>query len=98
MKTKDYKQIDWEKEFDEKRWELVRWIPTSFEEESPIFEFGYKIVSNLEMFTITDWGNIKKFIRKTIDSERQKVLKEFEGIALELLEIVKHELKSTKTA
>ena len=53
--------------FDEKYWELKNADDFQENGESGIYEFGYKVKIENEIFTITDWGNIKKFIKLVWD-------------------------------
>lgn len=87
---------EWEEEFD-KRVPPRGLHPSAgdFNEngESEIKEFGYKRLVGDEIFTVTDWGNIKTFIRtllsQTLSNERQRMMQLgedlvtiFEGIEL----------------
>jgi len=60
---------EWEKRFDEKRRSIDDANFYGANDDSEVTEFGYKTKrpssdeSSVEVFTITDWGNIKSFIR-----------------------------------
>ena len=60
----------WEKEFDEKVNELRQDI------EGKIVYFGYKVTIGNEKFTVTDWGNIKKFISQLLEEKKEKTIEE----------------------
>lgn len=40
--------------------------------------FGYKTNRNNEIFTVTDWGNVRKFVEKVYTSAKQEVIEEVE--------------------
>lgn len=77
------------KEFEDYRNELHRLgIITERDNESPIVYFGYKRKIGNEVFTITDFGNIKSFLRSAFVRIREETLKEViekaEGMRLEI--------------
>lgn len=41
-------------------------------EETECFKFGYKYCKGSEIFTVTDWGNIKEFIRETREEAKRE--------------------------
>jgi len=61
------------KEFEEKVNQIRRDLRTD-----KLYEFGYKYKEGNELFVVTDWGNIKKFLSKALDSYREKTIKEIE--------------------
>jgi hypothetical protein len=64
----------WEKEFDEKVNELRRMMPEGIG-ETKIVDFGYKLSRDgEEVFTVTDFGNIKVFIRTLLKEARKELL------------------------
>ena len=38
--------------------------------------FGYKTNRNNEIFTVTDWGNVRKFVEKVYASAKREVIEE----------------------
>lgn len=59
--------MDWEREFDEKVNELRQDLGSE-----EVHEFGYKYRQGDEIFAVTDWGNVKAFISKWLQQEREK--------------------------
>jgi hypothetical protein len=73
------------KDFDSKCFELKADINYNVEGETKTHEFGYRLMVAErvnEVFTITDWGNIKKFIRQALEKQREEYEKELEARAL----------------
>lgn len=71
----DKQTNSWEEEFDRKINDLRNSsdiYPVSDEMDFPVQEFGYKYQRGNEIFSATDWGNVKKFISKTISQEKEK--------------------------
>lgn len=69
---------DWKSEFRYNRPDWT-WMPKSAlkeEQESPIKYFGYKWYDGKSLHEVTDWGNIEKFIEKTIEAEKRKAVAE----------------------
>lgn len=58
------------KEFDEKINEVSRETHWGDAQDSPIHDFGYKTQRDDELFTITDFSNIKKFIESHFTDNR----------------------------
>lgn len=42
--------------------------------ESAIYEFGYKVLREDEVFTVVDWANIEKFLTKIHDAAVEETL------------------------
>lgn len=60
----------WEEEFDKNLPPSgVDWREKT---ESEVHQFGYKVLRGNEIFTVVDWGNIKKFISTLLTAEREK--------------------------
>jgi len=62
---------EWEEEFNEKMNVLRRDMGTK-----KVYDFGYKTQRGKELFTVTNWGNIKDFIRTILTRERRAVAEE----------------------
>lgn len=75
---------DIDKQFDEKVNE-IRYDDINVTKESPVREFGYKVLRDDEVFTITDFGNIKKFIHLIYDQAKAEQREEDAKIAEENL-------------
>lgn len=63
--------FEWEKEFDDEVSRLRRDLGTE-----TIYKFGYKHRIGNELFTVTDWGNVKSFIRSLLSSENKRAREE----------------------
>lgn len=68
-----------EREFEEKVNQLRREVPDT-NEESDVFEFGYKINVSDTLYTIADWGNIKSHLHQSQLSIIKAVIEEVEGM------------------
>lgn len=67
--TNPYKEID--EKFDEKVKELSN--PFYLDNaDGDTADFGYKTLRDNEIFTITDWGNVKKFLHEAIASAKEE--------------------------
>jgi hypothetical protein len=71
-------ETEWEKEFEDSK--PINGDALKEGEETKLKPFGYKYREGNEVFEVTDWGIIKKFIRKTILSERTKAREEIKEI------------------
>ncbi len=53
-------------------------------EEGEVYEFGYKTLKGDEIFTITDFGNIEKWLTKSLTSlvqtSKEELIKEIEAL------------------
>ena len=71
------------KRFDEKVNEVRRDIPGE-SGETPIRDFGYKVLHHGEYFTVTDFGNIRRFLRSELErarkEESERLLSEWERV------------------
>lgn len=69
---------DWKKRFDEKRNAIHHARFYGANEDSEVVEFGYKTIrpsadgASTEVFTVTDWGNIKSFISDLLVEEKKE--------------------------
>src|SRR3990167_8137071 len=68
-------EIEWEQKVNE--------VMSDFKTDE-IHEFGYKYHTCTEVFAITDWGNIKRFISKWLQQEREELIKRIEGLKLKI--------------
>lgn len=66
---------DWEKEFEYNRPKTDDKL-LSEKTSSEDYPFGYKFCEDGQIHEVTDWGNIKEFIRQTLLSERTALVEE----------------------
>ena len=79
--TTDHK-TNWESEFDQKVRELRQTAINEYDGESNIVEFGFRVQTgkdNDEVYIITDWGHIKAFIKKTLNTTLSDLVSKLEG-------------------
>jgi hypothetical protein len=89
-------KTDWEKRWSGKLKELDKLSEQLYNKndfaESDVVEFGFKVLSKDEIFTVVDFGNIKKFIQKELDRQREYLLEQFD-LELEAWMYVHEEMK-----
>jgi len=66
------------KEFDEKLKEVKQDDKFDDDGKTILHEFGYREIENGEIFTVVDWGNIRKFLEASLDKVAREAVREYD--------------------